>query len=182
MFDTMTLTKIGGAVFGAFLIFLLGSWLAGSLYSTEVASGHGEEGAAHPQGYVIATADEGHGEDMAEEDTGPSEADILAILAAGDAQAGAKVFKKCKACHKLEEGVSAVGPDLFGVVGRDVASRDFAYSGGMSDHGGVWEPLRLNEFLSGPKSVVPGTKMSFKGLSKPEDRANVIAYLLSVAG
>ena len=183
MFDTMTLTKIGGAVFGALLFFLLGSWLAGGLYSTEVATGHGEEGVeAHPQGFVIAVAEEeGHG-DMAEEDAGPTEEDILAVLAAGDADAGAKVFKKCKACHKLEEGASSVGPDLFGVVGREVASRDFNYSGGMVERGGVWAPLRMDEFLSDPKGVVPGTKMTFKGLSKPADRANVIAYLATLGG
>ena len=180
MFDTMTMTKIGGAVFGALLFLLLGNWAASTLYSTDVG-GHGDEG--HSQGFVIASAEDDHGDEgAAEEDTGPTEEEIAAMLASGDVDAGANVFKKCKACHKLEEGVKAVGPDLYGLVGREVAVRDFSYSNTMADMGGVWDAATLNEFLIDPKGMVPGTKMTIKGLSKPQDRADLIAYLSTIGG
>ena len=94
-----------------------------------------------------------------------------------DAAKGEQVFKKCAACHKLD-GNNAVGPHLDAVVGRPVASVEgFSYSDGMHAHGGDWTPEALFAFLANPKKVVSGTKMSFAGLPKPEDRANVIAYL-----
>ena len=92
------------------------------------------------------------------------------------------MFGKCKACHKLD-GSKGTGPHLDGVVGRPVASvPDFAYSDGMKAHGGNWEPEPLQVFLTDPKGVVPGTKMSFAGLKKAEDRANLIAYLGTTGG
>ena len=79
------------------------------------------------------------------------------------------------------DGANAVGPHLDGVVGRPVASVEgFSYSDGMTAHGGDWTPEQLFAFLANPKKDVPGTKMAFAGLPKPEDRANVIAYLESV--
>lgn len=177
MFDTMTMTKILGAFFGALLFFLLGSWAASGLYAT-ASGGHGDDGHA-VQGYVIAMAEtdagDGHG------DTGGEEA--VVELVAGDPVAGEKVFKKCKACHKLEDGAKAVGPDLFAIVGRDVAARaEFSYSTPMQEMGGVWDAATLNDFLTDPKGMVPGTKMTFKGLPKPADRADVIAYLETIGG
>ena len=105
------------------------------------------------------------------------------ILAQGDPAAGEKVFRKCKACHTVEEdGPSRVGPNLYGIVGASVAAVDgFRYSGALSDHGGDWTPDRLAAFLANPRKVVPGTKMSFAGLRKPEDQADVIAYLASLS-
>lgn len=174
MFDTMTVTKAGGALCGAFLIFLLGKWAAESLYNTEPASHGGEEVA---QAYSIDTGAAASGEAAAEE--GP---DFATIFAAADAAAGEKVFGKCKACHKVDGG-DGTGPHLNGVVGRAVASvAGFGYSDGLKGLGGNWEPERMNEFLTSPKAYAPGTKMSFAGLPKPEDRANVIAYLQSLGG
>jgi cytochrome c len=96
--------------------------------------------------------------------------------------AGEKVFGKCKACHKID-GSNGTGPHLDGVMGRAVGSVDgFGYSDGMKAHGGNWDPEALNAFLENPKGNVPGTKMSFAGLPKPEDRANLIAYLQSLGG
>ena len=98
-------------------------------------------------------------------------------VAAADVAKGETVFKKCAACHKLD-GSNGVGPHLDGVVGRPVASVEgFTYSDGMKAHGGDWTPEELFHFLANPKKDVPGTKMTFAGLPKPEDRANVIAYL-----
>ena len=105
------------------------------------------------------------------------------ILAQGDPAAGEKVFRKCKAYHTVEEdGPSRVGPNLYGIVGASVAAVDgFRYSGALTDHGGDWTPDRLAAFLANPRKAVPGTKMSFAGLRKPEDQADVIAYLVSLS-
>jgi len=101
--------------------------------------------------------------------------------ASGDAAKGEKVFKKCKACHKTGEGENATGPSLYQVVGRKVASiQGFGYSSGMSNLGGTWTPEHLDAFLTKPKDLVPDTKMSFAGLKKEQDRADLIAYLATL--
>ena len=101
--------------------------------------------------------------------------------AAGDAAAGEKVFAQCKACHENEKGVNKVGPTLKGVVGRKAASvPDYKYSAAMvkkGEEGVVWDEATLTQYLPNPKAMVPGTKMAFGGLKKPDDVANVIAYL-----
>jgi cytochrome c len=101
--------------------------------------------------------------------------------AAGDAAAGEKVFAQCKACHENEKGVAKVGPTLKGVVGRKVASvAGYNYSDAMKAFGAtgaVWDEATLTKYLPNPKALVPGTKMAFGGLHKPEDVANVIAFL-----
>ena len=115
---------------------------------------------------------------------------ILAVFAAtgmaqaeGDADAGKKVFRKCRACHKVEEGKKGVGPHLFGVVDRQVAAVEgYNYSDAMTafGDGNTWTEELLDSYLTKPKALVPGTKMTFSGLRKEADRANVIAYLKSV--
>jgi cytochrome c len=101
--------------------------------------------------------------------------------AEGDAAAGEKVFAKCKACHENVKGVNKVGPTLKGVVGRKAASvADYKYSEAMIAKGAegvVWDEATLTAYLPDPKGFVPKTKMAFAGLKKPEDVANVIAYL-----
>jgi cytochrome c len=101
--------------------------------------------------------------------------------AEGDAAAGEKVFNQCKACHENEKGVNKVGPTLKGIVGRKAASvPDYKYSAAMMAKGAgglVWTEENLTAYLPNPKTYVPGTKMAFAGLKKPEDVANVIAYL-----
>lgn len=111
----------------------------------------------------------------------------MAIIATGgfaeaaDVKKGEKVFRKCKACHKVEAGKNAVGPHLFGIVGRPIASIDgYKYSKAMVGHadgGKVWDAAELDAYLTNPKKHVKGTKMSFAGLKKDADRENVIAYL-----
>lgn len=176
MFDTMTMTKIVGGVGSALLIFLLGSWAADALYTTG-SGGHGATEMAE-DGHDTG-ADEAHAEEAPVEE-GPS---FDELMAAADVAAGEKLFKKCKACHKLEDGANATGPSLFGIVGRDVAiGEGFSYSAPMADLGGAWTAERMNEFLTKPKDMVPGTKMSFAGLKKPGQRADLIAYLATIGG
>ncbi len=172
MIDTMTLTKATGAVCGSLLIFLFGTWAADSLYATAPAV-HGEEAAA--QAYTIETEGAAPAEAAAE---GPVFADVYA---AADVAAGEKVFGKCKACHKIDGG-DGTGPHLNGVVNRAKASiAGFGYSEVLvSMAADAWTPENLEAFLTSPKAYAPGTKMSFAGLPKVEDRANVIAYLASM--
>lgn len=101
-------------------------------------------------------------------------------LAGADPQMGATVFKKCRACHTVEKGgPHRVGPNLWGVIGRPVASAAgyTRYSQSLKDFGGTWEADRLDAYLENPKAVVPRGIMVFAGLKKPDDRAHLIAYL-----
>jgi cytochrome c len=102
-------------------------------------------------------------------------------LAKADPQKGADVFKKCGACHSDQKGgPNMIGPQLWGVVGRPVATEaGFSYSDALKAHAGPWTFDELFQWLKSPKAYAAGTKMTFAGLSKPEDRANVIAYLNS---
>ena len=106
-------------------------------------------------------------------------------FAEGDAVAGKTVFKKCAPCHSVEK-VNRVGPTLSGVIGRPVATiEDYSYSPAMrafGEDGKVWSEAQIAEYLLSPKAMVPGTKMSFAGLKKIEDIANLIAYLKAPAG
>lgn len=101
---------------------------------------------------------------------------------AGDAEAGEKVFRKCKACHAVGDGAkNKVGPVLTGIVGSPVAANeDFKYSDVLSEMGSdgkTWAPEELAAFLEKPRDYAKGTKMAFAGLRKEDDRTNVIAYL-----
>ena len=166
MFDTMTLTKIGGGLFGALLTLLLGKWVAEEIYHMD---SHGE------RAYVIEVEDAPAGGNEV------VEVSIEELLASADIAQGAKVFKKCGSCHKLEAGANGVGPYLYGVVNRDIgAVDDFGYSGVLASLEGNWDAEALNGFLTKPKSWAPGTTMGFAGLKKPQDRADVIAYLDSL--
>jgi cytochrome c len=172
MFDTMTMTKVTGAVCGSLLVYLFAAWGAESLYHVG-HEGHGGEGEEIAQAYSIDTGAEEASAEPAEE--GP---DFATIYAAADAAAGEKVFAKCKSCHKLD-GADATGPHLNGVVDRPKASAaGFAYSEALAAlTADAWSVENLNGFLENPKGYLPGTKMSFAGLPKVEDRANLIAYL-----
>lgn len=171
MFDTMTTTKVVGAVCGSLLVFMMMGWAAESVFSMH-SGGHGEGEAE--QAYTIDTG--AGGEEAPAEDAAP--VDVNALIASADVAAGEKTFAKCKACHKID-GTNATGPHLDGVVNRAKASvPDFGYSDAilaLKDQS--WTPENLFAFLENPKGYMPGTKMSFAGLPKPQDRANVIAYL-----
>ena len=106
-----------------------------------------------------------------------------ALLAKANAENGAGIFKKCATCHTYEKGKGkAIGPNLWGVVNRPKASFEgFEYSADMKAKGGNWTFADLTTFVTKPKAYVPGTKMVFNGLSNPEDVADVVAYLATLA-
>lgn len=99
--------------------------------------------------------------------------------AAGDAAKGEKVFKKCMACHTVDEGGKhKIGPNLFGIVDSEAGKKDdYKYSKAMAESGLTWDVATLDEYLAKPRKYLKGTKMSFAGLKKDSDRADVIAYL-----
>jgi cytochrome c len=112
---------------------------------------------------------------------------IAELLASAKPETGAQIFKKCEACHDgTKGGPNKVGPNLWGVVDRPVASHEgFSYSAGMKDFskGGSekWTFDNLNHFLTSPKAFVKGTAMGFAGLKKDDERADVIAYLRTLS-
>lgn len=159
----MEANKIVGAVCGSLLVFLGLNFFAEQLFYPK-----------HGDGEHLAFA-------LEIEESGPveeeEEIDLAALFAAADLADGEKVFKKCSACHAIEDGANKSGPHLWGVVNREVGSvGEFKYSGALPA-GQSWTAAELFAFLESPKAYAPGTSMGFKGLRKPEDRAALIAYL-----
>lgn len=121
---------------------------------------------------------------LAAEASAPPEAplDLGTLLASADPDRGRRTAQVCMACHDLSQnGPNRIGPNLWGVVGRPVASHaGFAYSPALTAVGGKWTYQDLDHFLAGPARAVPGTKMTFTGIRNPRERAHVIAYLATV--
>ena len=117
---------------------------------------------------------------VAEGEGGEAAVPLPTLLAAADPAKGEAVFAKCKACHTINSGgANGIGPNLFGVMGQPIGKHvpGFAYSGDLAGHGGNWDFANMDAWLKSPKAFASGTKMSFAGLGKPEDRANIILYL-----
>ena len=96
----------------------------------------------------------------------------------GDAAKGETVFITCKTCHAVEAGVNKIGPSLAGIIGRQAGTiAGFNYTPANKNSGITWTPEKMFQYLENPQRVVPGTKMAFAGLSDPQKRADVIAYL-----
>ena len=161
---------ISGWVLGAGIV-ALGSSIASNLYFHADKPEHSEK-----MGYFIEGAAEG--------EEGGAGYDLGTVLAAADPAAGEKLFAKCTACHTINQGgANGIGPNIYGVVGEPIGQgRGFAWSSALSGHGGNWTYENLDAWLKSPKAFANGTKMSFAGLSKPEDRANIIAYLKANGG
>ena len=121
----------------------------------------------------------------AAEATAPSEPppDLGTLLAAADAAKGERAARVCMSCHTFEQGgPNRVGPNLWAVVGRDIGSHaGFNYSNALRTHPGNWTYDELDHYLASPARAIPGNKMSFAGLRKPQDRANLLAYLRSLS-
>lgn len=134
----------------------------------------------HPErpekmGYVVegVEAEAGEGGEAA------AEQPIEFYLAKADPAKGEQVFKKCAACHNADKGgPNALGPNLWGAMGKPHGHvPGFAYTDALKSVPGVWDWKSMSDWLHSPKKYAPGTKMTFAGLSKPEDRADVIAFL-----
>lgn len=164
-------------IFAALLIAGIIAMFAGFVAKQSTSPHHLEEDAYHVEAAEGPVAGGAAAEKLPEP--------ILAMLGAADIARGQKVTKACAACHNFEQnGANGVGPHLWGVVGRKKQSLgDFSYSGTLNSQGGdVWTYEELNKFLWKPKKYASGTKMSFVGIAKPEDRAAVLAYLRTLAG
>jgi len=158
-------TVAGWVLFSGIVV--LGSSIASGMYFHA-----GKVERPEKMGFPIEGAvEEGAGEQ------GPS---IAQALAAADPAAGEKLFAKCSSCHSIAQGgANGIGPNLYGTVGEPIGKgkAGFAFSDALSGHGGNWDFDSRNAWLTSPKAFAPGTKMSFAGLGKIEDRANIIAYL-----
>ncbi|WP_395448378.1 c-type cytochrome [Aminobacter sp. UC22_36] len=173
--DSFEVNKILGGLLGtAFVVFSI-SLVSDSIFAAPVPE---------KPGFAIEAAEEG-GAGAGGGEAAPAVVPIAQLLASANAEAGAAIFKKCTACHSIEKGgPNKVGPDLWGVVNRPIASHEgFAYSGPIKEfsEGGkvVWDFEHLNHFLTSPKGYIKGTAMGFAGIKKDDERANLIAYLNS---
>ena len=154
--------------------------------------GKSEDGEAAPSGDAKpAKSTVGNGASITDDDVKPAGSaagnrvadNPAALLASASVFKGAKLFKKCKACHTVKRGgKNTIGPNLWEVIGREIASSPgFKYSGVLKDKGGNWSFAELNAFLANPKKYAKGTKMSFRGIKKNEDRADLLVYLHSLS-
>jgi len=132
---------------------------------------------AFTPGKVVAAKEEQPADAKGEAAAGAQS--INGLLASASAQHGAQIAKQCEICHNLQEGQGAkVGPDLYGVVDRPVASVEgFNYTAALKAKGGKWTFAALNKWLTDPRADVPGTAMTFAGLTSEKQRADVIVYL-----
>jgi cytochrome c len=164
--NSFELNKVLGALLGCVLITLALNIGAGALFAPEKP--------AKP-GYAIAVKEGGA------EKAGPAEAaqPIEVLLASASSEKGQTTAKQCQACHTFEKGgPNRVGPNLWGVVGRPKASEaGFNYSAAMKAKGGNWTFDELNHFIANPRGFVSGTAMTFAGLSRDSQRADVIEFL-----
>ena len=155
---------IAGWVLGAGIVALGASIVTGEMFHAERPEkmGYPIEGVAGP--------DEGGG---------GGEQPIAFYLASADPAKGADQFKKCVTCHTINKGgANGSGPNLWGTVGSPVGHvPGFPYTADLKGLGGNWDWEKLNAWIKNPKGLVPGTKMGFGGIGKPEDRANLLAYL-----
>jgi cytochrome c len=196
------LNKIAGAILFAALITISGWMVTSGIYHVDDSHGsvayplpgadEEEDAADEADGAYSEGEGEGAGasasagdimEAAAESVQAMASAAIEELLGGADLAKGKKLFKKCGACHTANEGgKNKVGPNLWNILGRDVAGVEgFNYSDALSAKGGVWDIATLNAFLTKPKEAVPGTKMSFSGIKKDGDRANLIAFLQGLA-
>ena len=170
--DSFELNKIAGAILFSLLILLLVGNLASVLY---------DPSPANPQAYIVEGLETAAADSSAAAvEEGPSLAMLLAIA---DIAAGEKSARKCVACHTFDEsGANKVGPNLWNIVAQPVAAKSgFNYSSAMAELGGDWDYDRMDAFLQAPRKYVPGTKMSFAGVRKEQERANLIAYMRSLS-
>jgi cytochrome c len=169
--DGFEVNKILGAILGTCLFTLSLNIIAGGIFTPKAP--------AKP-GYEIAVPDTPAGGAQA---AVPPAEPIANRLASADLKKGELAAKKCVACHSFEKGgANKVGPNLYNVVGGPKAhAQGFSYSAGMKQAGGNWDVESLDKFLANPKAEVKNTSMTFVGIRRPDERADVIAYLNSLS-
>lgn len=156
---------IAGWVLGAGIVALGASIVAGEMFHHE---------RPEKMGYPI------QGVEIPGPDGAAAEPPIANLMAAADPAKGEQVFKKCTACHTINKGgANGTGPNLWGVMGSAIGKHapGFAYSPALAGKGGNWDWESMSQWVKSPRDFAPGTKMTFAGLGKPEDRANLLAYL-----
>ena len=168
--DSFEWNKIAGAVLGTLIFIFVIRLVAESIYEPESP--------AKP-GYVVQGVTEEAAGGAATAPVEEAMPDWGTVLASADAGAGKTISLRCEQCHDTTSAKQIkIGPALFGVVGRDRASvAGFDYSSAMKGKGGSWTYDELFKFIKSPGAYIPGTKMSFAGLSKADDRINLIAFL-----
>ncbi|MEX0628114.1 MAG: cytochrome c family protein [Cucumibacter sp.] len=177
--DGFEWNKIIGAILGTMLFVLAIGFIAEAIYRPIEGRGVGY---ALPEVAVEGDGPENGGGDVVVAEVSP----LAGLLAAANVDAGQRQSRKCFACHNFEEGAAnKVGPRLWDIVGRPVASEDdFNYSEAMQEYGASgahWTYDELDQYLTSPKALVAGTKMSFAGMSKPEERADLLAFLRTLS-
>jgi cytochrome c len=166
--NSFELNKILGAILGTCLITLALSITAGAIFAPEKP--------AKP-GYEIAVKEEAGGEKAGEKEP---EVPVETLLASASVEKGQQIAKQCQACHTFEKGgPNRVGPNLWNIVGsqRGEARGGFNFSAAMKAKGGTWTFDELFRFLANPRGYIPGTNMTFAGLSRGQQRADVIDFL-----
>ncbi len=173
--DPLLPNKILAALLAALLVATMSAFFAQIIYGDE----HQAEN--EPVALALVDVDEaqGEGSDKADGESAEEAVPLAERLAQADRAHGKSLAKKCSACHAfISGGANRIGPNLWNIDNRSVAAvSDFKYSSAMKEFGGTWTDERLDEFITKPKNVVSGTKMNFVGIKKPQDRADLIAWL-----